>query len=608
MNKLDIILDRLNVTVDNPKYSSLIKEEMDRAKQLQLLNEVIKIKWELKDISNVKKFLDQGFDDAFRVKRVTNKPKKLKELTITEFLTTILDAMTNNNWKEKNYFNSNYVLFIGPDYRKYTPKQVMDLLIFPKSDINTEELDTSKKITSINGADVYNYGDFPGGRIKGTKVDRKSYKGKEQDAKNLHAPEVRVETEPEIDATSQLTTNIPLPTLKLGSRGEEVKKLQTILFNDQTEWDGKFGTKTKAFLTAWQQVNILNLDGIYGPSSYERMKQTNGTWSLGKTETGANGSVKQNKTDLGNYIYTELKKKSKSKSDTNVGSIWSALREAQRGYITKILEETNAESYIKPGTTIIGVVDTTSNRFFRDDLKKMGREWVNAIQKKVLYFTKWNDSSSRIPEWGGGPGGQISLIYKYTNVTTLDVNSPGAYMKYDTTKSEEKPKDTKVVKYPKLDEDEFLIVKAWQSNTGKKSNWGVRQPALEYKVKDRYGNTPSLATLKKYFGGSRFGSSIGRFKWYGTGKTWEASKGSIKFYMKPYKDGTLYTPGHYMDWGNDPYWINSHAAGIMKKAKNIGNGKMKISPDVRSVSSKSSSSSSSSSKPRMDYINTGGLK
>ena len=585
MNKLDIILNRLNVTVDNPKYSNLIKEEMDRAKQLHLLNEVIKIKWELKDISNVKKFLDQGFDDAFRIKRVTNKPKKLKELTITEFLTTILDAMTNNNWKEKNYFNSNYVLFIGPDYRKYTPKQVMDLLIFPKSDLNTEELDTSKKITSINGADVYNYGDFPGGRVKGTKVDRKSYKGKEQDAKNLHAPEVRVETEPEIDATSDISC-VPLPTLKLGSRGEEVKKLQTILFNDQTEWDGKFGTKTKAFLMVWQGLlDRLTADGIYGTNSYNKMKELKCAWDAGGS-SGKDGTVKQAYTDAGNARYDVLlsKKKSKSKSNTNGGAIWSALTEGARGYITRVLEATNAESYIKPGTTIIGIVDTKSKRFFKGDLKKMGREWVNGIQKKVLYFTKYNDESSRIPDYEGGPGGQISLIYKYTNVTNLDVDSPAAYTKYrDTPKPKEKPKDTKVVKYPKLDEDEFIIVKAWQGETNKRSNWGIQQPSLDYQVKDRYGNTPTKETLKKYFGTSPRGIQyVGRFKWYSTGKTWEASKGSTKFYMKPYgDDGKLYTPAHYMDWGNDPYWINTNASGIIKKARNIGNGKMKISPDVR---------------------------
>ena len=155
--------------------------------------------------------------------------------------------------------------------------------------------------------------------------------------------------------------------------------------------------------------------------------------------------------------------------------------------------------------------------------------------------------------------------------------------------AEKEPKDTKVAKYPKLDEDEFLIVKAWQGKTNTYSNLGDSQYSLDFHVQDRYGNTPTIATLKKYFG-------IGRFKWYATGKTWypDGGDGSNKFYMKPYKDGTLYTPAEYMMYGNDPYWLPTKSWSKIKKwATNIGNGKMKISPDVRSIPSKSSSSSMS---------------
>ena len=58
-----------------------------------------------------------------------------------------------------------------------------------------------------------------------------------------------------------------MTTLKKGSKGEEVRILQTAL-NEQGfdcgEVDGKFGTKTEAAVKAFQAANGLKVDGIVG--------------------------------------------------------------------------------------------------------------------------------------------------------------------------------------------------------------------------------------------------------------------------------------------------------------------------------------------------------
>lgn len=56
--------------------------------------------------------------------------------------------------------------------------------------------------------------------------------------------------------------------LKLGSEGEDVKKLQTKLGVDPI---GKFGPKTDAAVRAWQAANGLTADGIVGDGTWARM-------------------------------------------------------------------------------------------------------------------------------------------------------------------------------------------------------------------------------------------------------------------------------------------------------------------------------------------------
>jgi putative chitinase len=56
--------------------------------------------------------------------------------------------------------------------------------------------------------------------------------------------------------------------LKLGSEGEDVKKLQTVL---GVKADGKFGTGTQSALKTWQEKNGLTADGIAGQKTLEKM-------------------------------------------------------------------------------------------------------------------------------------------------------------------------------------------------------------------------------------------------------------------------------------------------------------------------------------------------
>lgn len=57
-------------------------------------------------------------------------------------------------------------------------------------------------------------------------------------------------------------------TLKVGSEGEDVKKLQSAL---GLKADGKFGPATETALKAWQQKNGLDADGIAGQKTLEKM-------------------------------------------------------------------------------------------------------------------------------------------------------------------------------------------------------------------------------------------------------------------------------------------------------------------------------------------------
>jgi peptidoglycan hydrolase-like protein with peptidoglycan-binding domain len=67
-------------------------------------------------------------------------------------------------------------------------------------------------------------------------------------------------------------------TLKVGSKGEYVKTLQTLV--GASPVDGVFGNMTKAKVMAWQASNGLTADGVFGPASKAK---ANGTTTGGTT-------------------------------------------------------------------------------------------------------------------------------------------------------------------------------------------------------------------------------------------------------------------------------------------------------------------------------------
>jgi putative chitinase len=56
--------------------------------------------------------------------------------------------------------------------------------------------------------------------------------------------------------------------LRVGSTGEEVKKIQELLGVDIV---GKFGPKTEAAVKGWQSANGLTPDGVVGPNTWAKM-------------------------------------------------------------------------------------------------------------------------------------------------------------------------------------------------------------------------------------------------------------------------------------------------------------------------------------------------
>ena len=72
--------------------------------------------------------------------------------------------------------------------------------------------------------------------------------------------------------TGKYSGVIPKPTLKKGSKGERVMQLQRFLnwYHWKLTVDGKFGDKTKNALKAWQNIEKLTIDGVYGNKSYAR--------------------------------------------------------------------------------------------------------------------------------------------------------------------------------------------------------------------------------------------------------------------------------------------------------------------------------------------------
>ena len=59
--------------------------------------------------------------------------------------------------------------------------------------------------------------------------------------------------------------------LKIGSKGEDVKKIQEKLKVDAGNFLGTFGPKTEAAVKAWQKENGLLDDGVVGENTWNKM-------------------------------------------------------------------------------------------------------------------------------------------------------------------------------------------------------------------------------------------------------------------------------------------------------------------------------------------------
>jgi peptidoglycan hydrolase-like protein with peptidoglycan-binding domain len=78
--------------------------------------------------------------------------------------------------------------------------------------------------------------------------------------------------------TSGATRNpnsVAVPTVKMGSRGDNARLLQHNLnqCGATLEEDGIFGKLSTAALVRWQYANGLTADGIYGKKSEAKMKE-----------------------------------------------------------------------------------------------------------------------------------------------------------------------------------------------------------------------------------------------------------------------------------------------------------------------------------------------
>ena len=65
------------------------------------------------------------------------------------------------------------------------------------------------------------------------------------------------------------------PTLKIGSKGEEVKAWQTFLNANGYSWglgDGIFGKNTELAVKQWQVAHGLKADGVIGPKTWASLQ------------------------------------------------------------------------------------------------------------------------------------------------------------------------------------------------------------------------------------------------------------------------------------------------------------------------------------------------
>ena len=145
----------------NTTFQRILNEELERAKRR--LTEIQKISWIMSDINSkdFKNYKALGFNDVFNVKRKSNRKKKLKDLSVQEYLETFKQFADQQNWKEKNYFNSKYIMFAGPNYKK-KPFKSIDIFILPKANslMFEDGFKGKRKIANVSGVNVYEVEDY----------------------------------------------------------------------------------------------------------------------------------------------------------------------------------------------------------------------------------------------------------------------------------------------------------------------------------------------------------------------------------------------------------------------------------------------------------------
>ena len=72
-------------------------------------------------------------------------------------------------------------------------------------------------------------------------------------------------------------------TLKIGSKGEAVKAVQTVV--GATPVDGIFGKMTAAKVKVWQAANGLTADGLFGKASMAKANGATATTTTATTTT-----------------------------------------------------------------------------------------------------------------------------------------------------------------------------------------------------------------------------------------------------------------------------------------------------------------------------------
>lgn len=76
-----------------------------------------------------------------------------------------------------------------------------------------------------------------------------------------------------MQSVEQNQASSSLPTLRLGSKGDDVKYLQVILnfYGYDLKVDGMFGSKTEAAVKKFQKSRKLTVDGIVGLKTWSAL-------------------------------------------------------------------------------------------------------------------------------------------------------------------------------------------------------------------------------------------------------------------------------------------------------------------------------------------------